>query len=112
MRVRLRSLTMFGWIAAAGVAACGDNIPPEDILASVSGSRIVLQVYGYDDGARQVDTSVLYDLRLHSRCNAQPWADGVVRCVPEADDAVYTDAACTTLIGLGVRPEKPSVVVG
>lgn len=107
-------LATVGWITAAAFAAigCGDNLPGDGVLASVSGGRLALQVYGYDDGTRQVDPYELYDLHLHTRCTAQPWADGVTRCVPEADDAVFVDAACTMVVGRGVQPEKPTVFIG
>jgi hypothetical protein len=108
--MRLRRLATVGWITA--VAACGDNIPGDGVLASVSGGRLALQVYGYDDGTRQVDPVELYDLHLHTKCTAQLWADGWTRCVPEADDAVFVDAACTMVVGRGFAPEKPTVFIG
>src|SRR5436853_2407105 len=116
--MRARWLATVGWITAASVGAgaggagCGDNIPGDDVLASVSGTRLALQVYGYDDGTRQVDPVELYDLHLHEKCTAQLWGDGVQRCVPEADDAVFTDAACTMLVGRSFRPQKPAVFIG
>lgn len=114
--MRARWLATVGWITAAGVAAggagCGDNIPGDDVLASVSGGRLALQVYGYEDGTRQVDPFELYDLHLHTTCTAQIWSDGWQRCVPEADDAVFTDAACTMLVGRSFHPQKPSVFIG
>lgn len=89
-------------------AACGDNARQEPVLTARSGSRLALQWYGYADGTRQPEANELYDTLLHTRCAVRPWEDGVVRCVPVADDAVFTDAACTTMIGRGLTIDEPT----
>jgi hypothetical protein len=98
------------WLALGLVcAACGDNLPrPADQFTPVSGSRLALQKYRYDDGTEQAVATEFYDTELHVRCIPQPWPDGAVRCVPTADDAAYTDPACTALVGLGRTIAKPT----
>lgn len=89
-------------------AACGDNLRVVDeVFTEVSGSRLALHKYRYDDGTEHVAADEFYDAQLHVRCRPRAWIDGAARCVPVADDAVYADPACTTLVGLGrtiVRP--------
>lgn len=94
-------------LAALGVVvACGDNRQVTQRFESVSGSRLALEAWLFDDGTRQIDPSAFYDTRLHTRCVAQTWTDGVLRCVPVATMAVYGDAECTT--ALGVTPAMSS----
>jgi len=94
---------------AAACAGCGDNRRlAEDPLAAASGTRIALQKYRYDDGTEQAVATEFYDRVTHARCRPLAWADGVQRCVPVADDAVYLDAACTQLIGLGQTIARPT----
>ncbi|HUS33161.1 MAG TPA: hypothetical protein VMZ53_31885, partial [Kofleriaceae bacterium] len=40
------------------------------------------------------------------------WIDGTTRCVPEAEDAIWSDAACTTAIGRGILITKPKYFIG
>ena len=98
------------WVAlVVACAACGDNLPagPELIIA-VSGTRLAVQKYRYDDGTELAVGNELYDTELHARCRSQRWIDDTVRCVPVVDEAVYSDAACTELVGLGRTIEKPT----
>lgn len=93
-------------------AACGDDRPPAPVLGAVSGSRLALQWYGFPDGVRQPEPDEFYDRALHARCSPRAWADGVVRCVPEADQAAYLDDACTQPVGRGVAIEEPTHFIG
>jgi hypothetical protein len=102
--------------AAAGLAAlggCGDDLHPtgEGAFTARSGARLALQKYRYDDGTELAVSTEFYDTGLHTRCAPQPWSDGAVRCVPAADDAEYTDAACTMRIGLARNIARPSYFV-
>lgn len=101
-------------LTCAAGAACGDSIPHVPPLDAVSGDRLKLQRLRYDDGAEQVDPSGFYDTALHTRCAAGRWTDGALRCLPVADDAVYTDADCTTEVGLTPATElaDPTVFIG
>lgn len=95
-------------LLALGCAACGENTHPDELFTAVSGARLALQQFRYDDGTEQATADEFYDTDLHARCAPQRWSDDLVRCVPVADDAVYTDAACTMLVGrarTAVEPE-------
>jgi hypothetical protein len=94
---------------ALGAAACAEDVHPEPLFAAVSGSRLALQLVRYDDGTEQATADELYDRELHARCTPQRWSDDIVRCVPLVDDAVYTDAACTTLAGRARTIAKPAL---
>lgn len=94
-------MTRVAAILLVVVAACGDDRVVLESIDSVSGTRIKLEKYIYEDGTGQVDHAGFYDTRLHTRCTPRVWADGVLRCVPVAADALYTDAACSTAIGVG-----------
>ncbi|MBA3459116.1 MAG: hypothetical protein H0T46_04080, partial [Deltaproteobacteria bacterium] len=61
----------------------------------------------YGDGSRQVAPEAYYDTALHARCTPVDWADGTVRCVPEADTAYYTEATCETAVGYAEVIGKP-----
>jgi hypothetical protein len=90
-------------------AACGDDLRGgTDLITAVSGSRLAVQKYRYDDGTELAVAGEFYDRQLHVRCLAQRWIDDAVRCVPIVDEAVYTDPGCTALIGLGRTVEKPT----
>lgn len=91
-------------------AACGDNAPPgeADVFAATSGARLSLQKYRYDDGTEQTVAGEFYDLQLHTRCTPLAWSDGALRCVPVADDAVFSDAGCTALVGVARTIAKPT----
>jgi len=100
-------------IAAGALGGCGDDLHPasQALFTARSGARLALQKYRYDDGTELAVSTEFYDGGLHTRCAAQPWRDGAVRCVPVADDAEYADAACTMPIGLGRSIAKPSYFV-
>lgn len=103
-------------IALAAIAApggCGDDLHPagDGPFTARSGARLTLQKYRYDDGTELAVSGEFYDTGLHTRCAPQPWSDGAVRCVPVADDAEYTDPACTMRIGLARTIVKPSYFV-
>lgn len=97
---------------ALALAACGDNAPLPEALIAISGERLAVQWYGFDDGTRQAEPDEFYDRALHTRCAPAPWTDDVVRCVPVADDAVYTDAACSQAVGRALTIDEPEVFVG
>jgi hypothetical protein len=99
--------------AALACAACGhgDGAQDDDPLAPISGTRLALQKYRYDDGTEHAVAGEFYDTQLHVQCRPGTWVDDVLRCVPVADDAVYVDPACTTLIGLGRTNPRPTYFV-
>ncbi|HEY0476486.1 MAG TPA: hypothetical protein VGD37_03130 [Kofleriaceae bacterium] len=102
------------WLGLTCAAACGDNRRApgdDDPLAAVSGSRLALQRYRYDDGTEQVAAGEFYDTGLHTLCRAMQWTDGGVRCAPVADDAEYLDASCTRLVGIGRTIAAPTLFV-
>ena len=89
------------------VTACGDQIsvPPTD--EATSGTRLKAEWLFYGDGSRQIAPAAYYDTALHIRCMPRDWVDGTVRCVPEADDAFYTDDVCETAAGYAAVIAKP-----
>ncbi|MBL9017208.1 MAG: hypothetical protein JNL83_23675 [Myxococcales bacterium] len=91
----------------AAAAACGDQIevPPTD--EPTSGTRLKAEWLFYGDGSRQIAPAAYYDTALHIRCTPRDWADGTVRCVPEADLAYYTDDVCETAAGYAEVIGKP-----
>jgi hypothetical protein len=95
--------------ACAACAACGDNLPGgADLITAVSGTRLAVQKYRYDDGTELAVGNEFFDTALHVRCRPQRWIDDAVRCVPIVDEAVYSDAACSELVGLGRTVEAPT----
>jgi len=94
------------------LVGCGDDRHVEDVFEAVSGSRLKIEWHLYEDGTRQAESSTFYDIQVHSRCSPQLWADGVIRCVPIADDAVYVDAICENLVGRARLLEKPTHFLG
>lgn len=98
------------WLAAVlACAACGDDLHRGgDLVTAVSGSRLAVQKYRYDDGTELAVASEFYDIELHVRCRPQTWSDGAVRCVPIVDDTVYVDPGCTALVGLGRTIARPT----
>lgn len=90
------------------LAACGDNLARDLEIEPISGSRLQLTWALYDDGSRQLDPDAFYDVRIHARCTPRRWIDDVVRCVPDADDAVFRDSGCTVAVGRVRTIEKPT----
>lgn len=101
-------------IVLAVCSACGDAHQRPSQIEPISGQRIKLELYLYEDGSRQVDASSFYDTQLHTRCAPRRWADAEVRCVPIADEAVYTDAACSEVVGLAPTEQarEPTHFIG
>lgn len=97
-----------GLVVVLACAACGDNLHRDDLVTAVSGTRLVLQKYRFDDGTEQAVASEFYDTQVHARCTPQPWADGAVRCAPAADEVDYVDPACTVPIGLTRTIDQPT----
>jgi hypothetical protein len=91
-------------LSLLAVAACGDNLTVTTQIEATSGARIKLELYLYEDGTEQIDTTSFYDTRLHTRCAPRPWSDELVRCVPDAAEALYTDSECTAAIGVAALP--------
>jgi hypothetical protein len=88
-------------LVAIGLCACGDNEPEIEIFEPTNGSRLSIEQYQFDDGTRLVQPTAFYDRRLHARCTPQEWIDGVVRCVPDAEEAFYREDTCDTVFGVG-----------
>ncbi len=86
-------------LALVLLSACGDSTVVEQHVEATSGTRMMLQLFRYDDGTEQVDPSAIYDTRLHASCAPAPWIDGEQRCVPQVAEAVFADADCATPIG-------------
>lgn len=95
-------------LAICALVACGDGaVTEEPSFEPISGSRLKLEWHQYTDGARTVAPDTFYDLELHARCTPRLWIDGVTRCVPIADDAVFGDAACETAFGRSPSTDEP-----
>lgn len=103
---------------ALGVAACGEP-PAGPPLAAASGSRLSLTWFAFDDGARLPDrvftthdVIALYDRAEQTGCASTPCGDGVTRCIPQdTGDAVYTDTACTQVVGLASALDEPAFFI-
>lgn len=95
------------WSVLVLLAACGDQIAVPSTDDPASGTRLKAEWLFYGDGSRQIAPASYYDTGLHVRCAPRDWADGTVRCVPEADDAFYTDATCETAVGYATVIGKP-----
>lgn len=89
------------------LVACGDGVVQEDVFEPVSGTQLKLEWHQYTDGTRVVEPDTFYDITLHARCTPRLWIDGVTRCVPIADDAVFGDAACETAFGRSPSTDEP-----
>ncbi len=94
--------------AMCGAAGCGDDRSVLEVFEPRSGTRLSIEQYQFDDGTRLVEPGAFYDRRLHARCTPKTWIDGVVRCVPDAEAALYRDAACTMPIGIGSAIKFPT----
>jgi hypothetical protein len=105
-----RPVMVIACAACVACPACGDNLPAgPQLITAVSGTRLAVHKYRYDDGTELAVGNEFYDIELHTRCRPQRWIDDTVRCVPIVDEAVYNDAACTELIGLGRTVDKPTL---
>lgn len=94
------------------IGGCGDNLHVDDVFEATSGSRLKIEWHLYEDGTRQAETAVFYDINVHARCTPQLWIDGAIRCVPIAEDAIYIDATCDNVVGRGRAIEKPTHFIG
>ncbi|HVV87255.1 MAG TPA: hypothetical protein VHE35_29645, partial [Kofleriaceae bacterium] len=93
--------------------SCGDDlVPGPPVAAPTSGTRLVALWYGYDGGARQLRHDQVFDLVERAPCRPLRWADGVLRCSPIADEAVFTDAACSRAVGRAHSDAKPTHFIG
>lgn len=99
-------------IAAALAGGCGDSVERDVVLTATSGQRLALSWYRFPDGTEQPEPGRLYDRALHTACAPARWTDGVVRCVPLADDAVFVDDACATAIGVATTTDEPTHFLG
>jgi hypothetical protein len=95
-------------LGVLGCVACGDSIQREEVITASSGSRIALQLYRYDDGTEQPESNEFYDKDQRTLCTAQQYIDGILRCVPTADEAVYIDPTCTRLLGRAQTNGNPT----
>lgn len=89
------------------LASCGDQLMVPATDEPTSGTRLKAEWLFYGDGSRQIAPAAYYDTSLHARCTPKDWADGTVRCVPEADAAYYTDDLCRTAVGYADVIGKP-----
>lgn len=94
------------------LAACGDDVRRDPAAAPHSGSRLKLEWYFYGDGAKEPNPEAFYDTLIHGRCTPRRWSDGEERCAPAADEAVYTNADCTELVGRAEVFSKPAFFLG
>lgn len=99
-------------LAVMLAGGCGDNVHVDDVFEATSGSRIKLEWHLYEDGTRQAERAVFYDINVHARCTPQRWVDDVIRCVPIAEDAVYIDETCENVVGRARTIEKPTHFIG
>ncbi|HVV86662.1 MAG TPA: hypothetical protein VHE35_26570 [Kofleriaceae bacterium] len=104
-------------VAVANVAACGDDLTSDAPLAPRDGTRLAASWFAFADGARLPEPfgafEGLFDRVEHTTCVQQPWADGVDRCTPtQVGQALYTDAACTQVVGRASVNETPTHFVG
>ncbi|HTL35211.1 MAG TPA: hypothetical protein VL326_18915 [Kofleriaceae bacterium] len=84
-------------VAAFGLAACGDNVEP----------RLVPARFVYDDGTEQIDRHQLFDRTLGLACTPTQFSDGKKYCAPPMDQALFTNAACTRVVGLAPADRPP-----
>ena len=89
------------------LVACGDGVTQEEAFEPISGSQLKLEWHQFTDGTRTVAPDTFYDIALHTRCTPRLWIDGVTRCVPIADEAVFGDAACETAFGRSASTDEP-----
>ena len=95
-------------IATVVVSGCGDSSPVDDVVTAVSGDRLKTMWLGYDGGTRQLHTEQVHDLVEHATCAPRRWTDGVLRCMPAAENAVYVDRDCTRAVGRSLAIDPPS----
>jgi hypothetical protein len=94
------------------LVACGDNQERAVPFDAVSGTRLRVERYMFDDGTSLPAGTGYFDGDLHVHCVPTAYVDGAVRCVPVAEDALFSDAECVTAIGRGMLITKPSYFVG
>jgi hypothetical protein len=99
-------------VLAVMCVACGDNTTRDVPFDAVSGTRLRVERYMFDDGTSVPGGPGFFDAELHVRCTPQTYLDGTVRCVPDAEDALFSDAGCTTAIGRGMTIMDPTYFVG
>jgi hypothetical protein len=93
-------------VSIACVMACGDSRAVETEIDSVSGTRLKLELFLFDDGTTQVDPSAFYDTREHTECRPARWIDGEQRCVPAASEVRFTDSECTVAVGFAPTADR------
>lgn len=91
---------------------CGDNGGGAPIVTAISGDRLAVTWMGYDDGARHAQAGQLYDRREQAMCVPFRWGDGVIRCVPRAEPAIFVDADCTQVVGRAQAIDRPTHFIG
>ncbi len=94
------------WLLCLGaLAGCGDNLAASSRDAH-SGSRLKLAWFEYEDGTRQPELGAFFDRDRGEACGPRVWSSGATYCTPAAREAVFVDAACTSLLGQ-VAPGGP-----
>jgi hypothetical protein len=93
-------------VALAIVTGCGDSHAVATEIDSVSGTRLKLELYLFEDGTQQVEPSSFYDTTLHAQCSPQRWGDEERRCVPEATEVRFTDSECRDAVGFAPSTDR------
>jgi hypothetical protein len=95
------------WLAMlAFVVACGDSRTVVGEIDSVSGTRLKLELYLFEDGTQQVEPSSFYDTTLHAQCRPLRWVDEEQRCVPDATEVRFTDRECLEAVGFAPSTDR------
>lgn len=98
------------WLGVlAAAAACGDNLAPAARPALQGGERLDLWWLQSGEARELASERRLFDRARDEPCELVDWDDGTRRCVPLRSDpeavAVYADADCRELRGVGVGGE-------
>jgi len=99
-------------VVLVALVACGDQLPPLQGIDVESGARLKARWTFYADGSREPELGgTFYDAELHTDCTLDTWGDGLRRCIPTAQEALFTNAECTELIGASDGIDKPGFFI-
>jgi hypothetical protein len=93
----------------AALIGCGDNLG--DPHEGLSGSRIRIERYVFDDGTRLPITRSFHDAARDERCAPRTWSDGSTYCTPATSELAYRDGYCTMPVGRIATGTTPSYFV-